>query len=193
MNERAKMLIGKGARKIEDGDSLRSPAISGFSPLFGKIPMENQAFELAKQVVNPWKWWPIDGIPVPTQPMKVLARSGDYVPNPVYDPNKYWQGPTWMASNKPVLDGFNVYGYQMMYLYVVERTIRTLQDGRAVEHWMPETGEVNTTNVNFPWTASCLAGSIWQEMTEEERTEYLRRFHPNRYPDEALAKAGPSP
>jgi hypothetical protein len=87
-------------------------------------------------------------------------------------------GPTWMVSTKPVIDGFNSYGYEMMYLYLIQRTVRTLQDGRAVEHWNPETGEVNTSNVNFPWAASCMAGSIWEELTNEEKNEYLQRFHP---------------
>jgi len=84
-----------------------------------------------------------------------------------------------MASSKPVMDGFNSYGYQMMYLFLVQRTVGTLQDGRAVEHWNPETGEVNTSNVNFPWAASGMAGSIWQVLTKKEQAEYLRGFHPH--------------
>ncbi|GAH37188.1 unnamed protein product, partial [marine sediment metagenome] len=28
------------------------------------------------------------------------------------------------------------------------------------ENWNPETGKVNTFNVNFPWAASGMAGSI---------------------------------
>ena len=71
-------------------------------------------------------------------------------------------------------------------LYIVQRTVGTLQDGRAVEHWNPETGEVNTSNVNFPWAASCMAGSIWGELTKEEQVEYLRRFHPRQF-----AESGP--
>jgi hypothetical protein len=177
LNERAKSLIGRGARRIEDGDWLRSPAIAGFFPLFGHIPSEEQAFELSKQVANPEMWWPIDGIPIPTQPMKIQGPDGSYLVNDVYDEDKYWMGPTWMASNKPVMDGLRSYGYQMMYLYITQRTVGTLQDGRAVEHWHPETGQVNTTNVNFPWSASCMAGSIWEELTQEEQTEYLQRFH----------------
>jgi hypothetical protein len=86
-----------------------------------------------------------------------------------------------MASTKPVIDGFHSYGYEMMYLYLVQLTAGTLQDGRAVEHWRPETGEVNTSNVNFPWAASTMAGSIWKELTKEEQTEFLMLFHPRRY------------
>jgi len=181
LNEKAKRLMGRGARKIEEGELLRSPAIASFFPLFGRIPNEEQAFELSVQVVNPWTWWPVDGIPIPTQPMMKLGLDGKYVPNEEYDKDKYWRGPTWMASSKPVMDGFNSYGYQMIYLSLVRRTVGTLQDGRAVEHWNPETGEVNTSNINFPWAASCMAGSIWKEMTEKEKNEYLRCFHPRRY------------
>ncbi len=181
LNNRAKGLMGQGARKIQDGDLLRSPAIAGFFPVFGHIPSDEQTFQLLMQVVNPWMWWPEDGIPIPTQPMMIVSSSGRYIPNEVYDPNKYWLGPTWMASTKPVIDGFRSYGYEMMYLYLVQRSVRTLQDGRAVEHWMPETGEVNTSNINFPWAASCMAGSIWPELTKEQQDEYLRRFHPHRY------------
>jgi hypothetical protein len=186
LNENAGQLLGKGARKIEQGDLLRSPAIASFFPLFGRIPSEEQAFYLSIQVVNPWMWWPVEGIPIPTQPMMLSDLGGKYIPNRVYDPDKYWLGPTWMVSTKPVIDGFHAYGYEMMYWYLVQRSIRTLQDGRAVEHWNPETGEVNTSNVNFPWTASCMAGSIWPELTKEERAEYLRRFHPYRH-EELLA------
>ena len=107
----------------------------------------------------------------------IASPDGKYVANKVYDPNKYWLGPTWMASTKPVIDGFRSYGYEMMYLYLVQRTCGTLQDGRAVEHWRPETGEVNTSNINFPWAASCMAGSIWPELTEEQQNEYMRSFH----------------
>ena len=63
--------------------------------------------------VNPWTWWPVDGIPISTQPMMKLGADGEYVPNEEYDPNKYWRGPTWIASSKPVMDGFNSYGYQI--------------------------------------------------------------------------------
>ncbi len=181
LNEKAKNLMGKGARRIEDSELLCSPAIAGFFPLFGHIPSEEQAFQLLIQVVNPWMWWPVNGIPIPTQPMMLMNPDGRYIPNKVYYPDKYWRGPTWMASTKPVIDGFYSYGYEMMYLYLVQRTVGTLQDGRAVEHWRPETGEVNTSNINFPWAASCMAGSIWPELTKEEQAEYLKRFHPHRY------------
>jgi len=155
--------------------------LNGFFPLFGNIPDEHQAFEQLKQVVNPWMWWPENGIPIPTQPMMIADPDSNYIPNEVYDPDKYWLGPTWMASTKPVIDGFHSYGYEMMYLYLVQRSVGTLQDGRAVEHWSAETGEVNTSNVNFPWAASCMAGSIWKELTEDERSEYLQLFHPHSY------------
>ncbi len=181
LNQRAKTLLGKGARSIEDGDLLASPAIATFFPLFGHIPSPEQAFQLAVQVVNPWTWWPENGIPIPTQPMMIKSVNGRYIPNDVYDPNKYWRGPTWMSSTKPVIDGFNSYGYEMLYLYLVNRSVGTLRDGRAVEHWNPETGEVNTSNVNFPWAASCMAGSIWSELTDEQRTEYLRLARTPRY------------
>jgi hypothetical protein len=186
LNENARQLLGKGARKIGEGDLLRSPAIASFFPLFGRIPSEEQAFYLSTQVVDPWMWWPVEGIPIPTQPMMLSDQGGKYISNSVYDPDKYWLGPTWMVSTKPVMDGFYAYGYEMMYWYLIQRSIGTLQDGRAVEHWNPETGEVNTSNVNFPWAASCMAGSIWPELTKEERNEYLRRFHPYRH-EELLA------
>lgn len=181
LNERAKRFMGQGARKIEDGDLLRSPAIAGFFTLFGHIPSEQQAFQQLTQVVNPWMWWPENGIPIPTQPMMIVDTDGGYITNEVYDPDKYWLGPTWMASTKPVIDGFHSYGYEMMYLYLVQRTVGTLQDGRAVEHWRAETGEVNTSNINFPWAASCMAGSIWKELTKEEQVEYLEQFHSTRH------------
>jgi hypothetical protein len=181
LNMRAKRLLGKGARKIEEGDLLHAPAIATFFPLFGHIPNPEQAFQLATQVVNPWMWWPENGIPIPTQPIRLLGPGGDYVLNEAYDPNKYWLGPTWMSSTKPVIDGFYSYGYEMIYVFLTKRSIATLQDGRAVEHWNPETAEVNTSNVNFPWAASCMAGSIWPELTKEEQTEYLQRFHPHGY------------
>jgi hypothetical protein len=181
LNERAKSLLGKGARRIEEGDVLRSPAIATFFTLFGHIPTPEQAFQLATQVVNPWMWWPEKGIPIPTQPMMIKGKNEKYIPNEVYDPNKYWRGPSWMSSTKPVIDGFNSYGYEMLYLYLVSRSVGTLQDGRAVEHWNPETGEINTSNVNFPWAASCMAGSIWSELRKEEKIEYLTRFHKRQY------------
>jgi hypothetical protein len=115
--------------------------------------------------------------------MMKVGPHDEYIQNEVYDPNKYWLGPTWMASTKPVADGFCAYGYEMIYLYLVQRSVGTLQDGRAVEHWNPETGEVNTSNVNFPWAASCMAGSIWAELSEEDRNIYVQCFHGNRYPD----------
>ena len=186
LNERAERLMAEGARKIEDGDSLRSPAIAGFFPMFGHIPSAERASQLALQLVNPWMWWPVNGIPIPTQPMMIQNADGQYVSNRVYDPDRYWLGPAWMASTKPVIDGFYSYGYRMLYLYIVQRSVGTLQDGRAVEHWNPETGEVNTSNVNFPWAASCMAGSIWRELTKEEQLEYLRRFHSRQF-----AQSGP--
>jgi ABC-type transporter MlaC component len=86
-----------------------------------------------------------------------------------------------MSSTKPVIDGFKSYGYEMIYLYIAQKTIGTLQNGRAVEHWNPETGDINTTNVNFPWAASCMAGSIWEELTDTEKNEYIEMFQSNRY------------
>jgi glycogen debranching enzyme len=113
--------------------------------------------------------------------MNIRGPRDEHIPNEAYDRDRYWLGPTWMASNKPVMDGFRSYGYEMLYLYMVTRTASTLQDGRAVEHWDAETGSVNTSNVNFPWTASCIAGSIWEELAPEHQAEYLRRFHSDRF------------
>jgi hypothetical protein len=181
LNDKAKSLMKGGARKITDGDLIKSPGIAGFFPLFGHIPDSAQAFKLAQQVINPWLWWPVNGIPIPTQPMNLPGPDDIYTSNNDYDPDKYWCGPTWMASEKPVIDGFNSYGYEMIYLYLVGKTISTLQDGRAVEHWNPETGLVNTSNINFPWSASCMAGSIWQELSIDDRMEYLNTYHPKLY------------
>ncbi len=181
LNDRAKLITGKGARKLVDGDLLKSPAIAGFFPLFGHIPSEDKAFNLSKQIVNPWMWWPVNGMPIPTQPMMIKDTINNYIPNIVYDPDKYWLGPSWMSSTKPVIDGFNAYGYEMLYLYIVQKTITTLQNGRAVEHWNPETGEINTTNINFPWAASCMAGSIWEELTKKEQGEYLQKLKKNKH------------
>jgi hypothetical protein len=174
LNDRARGLLGKGARKIQDSDILPAPAIVSFFPVFGQIPDNEQAFQMIKQALNPWMWWPIDGIPFPSQPMKVLGKNGTYASNPEFNPNLYWRGPTWMSSDKPVIDGFHSYGYQMIYTYIVQRTIGTLQDGRAVEHWDPVNGSVNTNNTDFPWAASCLAGSIWDELSDQDKEEFLR-------------------
>jgi hypothetical protein len=112
------------------------------------------------QAVNPWICWPVDVISIPALPMMKLGADGEHVPNEEYDPDKYWHGPNWMPSSKPVMDGFNSYGYRMMYLFLVRRTVGKLLDGSAVEHRNPVTGKVNTSNVNFPWPASGTAGSI---------------------------------
>jgi len=173
----AERLIGRGARSLKDSDPIESPAIAGFFPLFGGVLTDEQALRQATEIVNPLTWWPVDGIPFPSQPFGLRHESGLVAPNPVYDANRYWQGPTWMAATKPVADGFRAYGFEQLYLYTIRKSIETLQHGRAVEHWNAETGEVNTTNVNFPWAASCMAGSIWSELSPEVRAEYLALFH----------------
>jgi hypothetical protein len=173
----AERWIGRGARPLEGGDRINSPAIAGFFPLFGEVLGDEQALRQAMEIVNPLTWWPVDGIPFPSQPFGVRRESGKVESNPVYDADCYWQGPTWMAATKPVADGFRAYGFEQLYLYTVRRSIQTLQHGRAVEHWNAQTGEVNTTNVNFPWAASCMAGSIWSELSPEVRAEYLALFH----------------
>jgi glycogen debranching enzyme len=82
--------------------------------------------------------WPIPSVPINS---------------PYFDPNKYWQGPTWVNTNWLIIQGLERYGYTEEAKLISERTIELVRNGGPSEYFNPLNGEP-VGAANFSWTAA---------------------------------------
>lgn len=82
--------------------------------------------------------WPIPSVPVNS---------------PYFDPNKYWQGPTWVNTNWLIIRGLQRYGYSEEAKLISDRTIELVRNGGPSEYFNPLTGDPVGAS-DFSWTAA---------------------------------------
>jgi hypothetical protein len=75
--------------------------------------------------------------------------------DPNFDPQKYWQGPTWINTNWLIIDGLRRYGYQKEALHLKKRTLDLVKKSGFNEYFNPKTG-APAGAANFSWTAALI-------------------------------------
>jgi len=120
---------------------LKEPSVASLLPLYAGCISKERAAQLVKLIENEHLFGP--AYPIPSVP-----RS-----SPWYDPQRYWQGPTWFNTNWLIIDGLHRYGYHHHAEALAESMIELVAEHGAWEYYNPQTGEPLGA-ANFGWTAA---------------------------------------
>ena len=115
---------GENYQKIE----VKTWAI--FAPLFAGILTQNEANDLIKKhLLNPKEFW--TKYPAPTVSMD----------EPSFDPEGFWRGPVWIATNWFIYQGLKNYGFYDIAKQIKESSIALIEKSGFREYFNPNTGE----------------------------------------------------
>ncbi len=120
---------------------LKEPSIEGLLPLYAGCISKERAAILVKSIENEHMFGPAH--PIPTTPISSLW----------FDPERYWQGPTWFNTNWLIIDGLRRYGYHHHADALVDSMRELMEQHGFYEYYNPKTGAPLGAK-NFSWTAA---------------------------------------
>lgn len=120
---------------------IKEPSIEGMLPLYAGSISKERAAVIVKNLENVHMFGPPH--PVPSVPLN----------SPWFDPNRYWQGPTWFNTNWLIADGLKRYGYKDHAAALIESSLELVQNGKFYEYYNPLTGDPLGAP-DFSWTAA---------------------------------------
>lgn len=120
---------------------LKEPSIESLLPLYAGCISKERAEKVVKLLENEHMFGP--PYPVPSAPLNSTW----------YDPERYWQGPTWFNTNWLIVDGLRRYGYKEHAEALTESMLELVAKHGFYEYYNPVTGEPLGAH-NFSWTAS---------------------------------------
>jgi hypothetical protein len=120
---------------------IKQPTIESLLPLYAGCISKERAALLVKTLENEHMFGP--AFPVPSTPLN----------SPWFDPNRYWQGPSWVNMNWLIIDGLHRYGYADHAEALRESTLELVQKHGFFEYFNPINGNPLGA-ANFSWTAA---------------------------------------
>lgn len=120
---------------------LKEPSIGTLIALYaGVIPDDHvkaivHSLEDEQQYGTPY--------PVPSVPLS----------SNLYDPERYWQGPTWINTNWLIIDGLKRHGYEDHAAVLTESTLELIEHSGCAEYFHPTDGSPLGAK-DFSWTAA---------------------------------------
>lgn len=120
---------------------LKQTSIESLLPLYAGCISPERAELLVKSIENEHVFGP--AYPVPSTPLN----------SPYFDPNRYWQGPSWVNMNWLIIDGLIRYGYKEHADALRESTLELVQKHGFYEYFNPISGHPLGAP-NFSWTAA---------------------------------------
>ncbi|MCA9325532.1 glycoside hydrolase, partial [Candidatus Saccharibacteria bacterium] len=120
---------------------LRESTIATLLPLYAGHISKERAKSLVKLIENPGQFG-LD-FPLPSVP-----QSSGW-----FDPNRYWQGPSWINMNWLVIEGLKRYGFDDHAQVITELSIEMVAEHGNHEYFNPQDGSPLGAE-NFSWTAA---------------------------------------
>ncbi|HSX05537.1 MAG TPA: trehalase family glycosidase [Candidatus Saccharimonadales bacterium] len=120
---------------------LKQPSIASLMPLYAGTITKERAETLVRTLENDQQFGP--AYPVPSVPLD----------SPMFDPDRYWQGPAWLNTNWLICEGLRNYGYDDHAAALRETSLEMVKKSGFAEYFDPNTGEPLGAH-NFSWTAS---------------------------------------
>jgi hypothetical protein len=120
---------------------LKVPSIAGLLPLYAGTISRERAEILVKSLENEHMFGP--AFPVPSVPLN----------SPWFQPDAYWQGPTWVNTNWLIIDGLRRYGYKEHADALTEVTLELVKKHGFAEYFNPLDGSPHGAR-DFSWTAA---------------------------------------
>jgi|JI10StandDraft_1071094.scaffolds.fasta_scaffold00543_30 hypothetical protein len=122
---------------------LKQPSIATLMPLYAGSITKERAAVLVKLLENEHVFGP--NFPVPTVP----------IDSPMFDPHKYWQGPSWVNTNWMIIEGLKQYGFDEHAAALTDTTLDMVRENGFWEYFHPISGEGLGAH-NFSWTAALI-------------------------------------
>lgn len=135
---------------------LKTQSIATLMPLYAGTISKERAAMLVKSIENEHIFGP--AYPIPSAP---LSSSW-------FNPNRYWQGPTWFNTNWLIIDGLRRFGYHDHADALIEGSLELVNNGTFNEYYNPISGEPLGAG-NFSWTAAIAID--WLKKQEKKRHE----------------------
>lgn len=129
------------SRNFYNKENIELESIASLLPLYSGAISQERADLLAKKLQNDIKF---DAkYPVPS-----MSKDSGH-----YDPNRFWQGPSWVNTNWFLIDGLERYGHAKQAGQLRKSTIDMVQGGGFYEYFSPDNGKPEGAK-NFSWTAA---------------------------------------
>lgn len=129
------------SRDFVTHNTLRNDSIAGLMPLYAGTISKERAAVLVKRLENDRAFG--TAYPIPSVP----------VDSPDFDPDRYWQGPTWMNTNWLIMDGLRRYGLTEHADALKETSLEMVEKSGFAEYFDPNTAEPLGAH-GFSWTAA---------------------------------------
>lgn len=122
---------------------IKVSSIACFMPLYSGAIKKDRAQRIVEALDNEHRFKSV--FPVPSVPMD----------SPWFQPERYWQGPTWINTNWLIIQGLKNYGFQDYAKKLRLNTIDLVTDNGFHEYYDPITGKAIGID-NFSWTAALI-------------------------------------
>jgi hypothetical protein len=129
---------------------LKQPSIASLMPLYAGTISQERADELVRSLENQNVFGP--NFPIPSVPLD----------SPQFDPNRYWQGPTWVNTNWLIIDGLKRFGYRDHAAALTESTLEMVTKSGFAEYFNPLSGKPLGA-ADFSWTAALALDLLHQK------------------------------
>ena len=129
------------SRDFKSQKLLKELSIATLMPLYAGCISKDHANLLVKQLENDQVFG--TAFPIPTVPL-----NSDW-----FNPECYWQGPTWVNTNWLIIDGLKRYGFKEHAAALSESTIEMINTSGFYEYFNPKNGKGLGID-NFAWTAA---------------------------------------
>ncbi len=123
---------------------LKESSVAALMPLYAGSISQERAETIVRLLENEHRFGP--AYPVPSAPLD----------SPLFNPKRYWQGPTWINMNWLIIDGLRRYGFNDHAEALKDSTIEMVETaGGFFEYFDPLNGEGAGTD-NFSWSAALI-------------------------------------
>lgn len=120
---------------------IKEPSIATLMPLYAGCISKERAKHLVNLLKDKKQFatnWPIPSTPLDSR---------------FFNPDKYWQGPTWINMNWLIIDGLERYGYKDEAEELRQKTVKLVSENGVHEYYNPLTGDGEGAK-DFGWTAA---------------------------------------
>lgn len=128
------------SRNFDTFELISEPSIMTFMPLYAGTISKKRVQQLVQLLKK--RGWNTE-FPVPSVPTT----------SKVFQPSRYWQGPTWINTNWLIADGLTRYGFHEEATLIKQRSIQLVKEHGAYEYFNPCDGSPAGAHP-FSWTAA---------------------------------------
>jgi len=130
---------GYCARDAVTGELLQAPTVATFFALWANLRSDRMQQLIERLASDGWS----PTFPVPSVPTD----------SPVFNPERYWQGPTWVNTNWLIIQGLRTQHEATLADELQRQTLQLIDAGGFAEYFSPHTGEGYGAQA-FSWTAA---------------------------------------